>query len=662
MTLSSLRRLLAIPLVALTVVLPLAGCGSAQPPQPAPAQHQPSGGSLAQEDVDDWLDGVLPTALQTTGIPGASVVVVADGEILTARGYGMADTGTDGAPPTPVDPDKTLFRVGSVSKAVTATAVMQLVEEGTLDLDADVQQYLDFDLPTPRGEVTLRHLLSHTAGFEERVRGLITAETGASLRDAVAVDPPQQVFAPGTVPAYSNYGNALAGYIVERVNGQPFAEAIETSIFDRAGMDSSSFEQPLPEDLADRLARGYPDDSKAPLPVEYVSAAPAGAMSSTATDMGRFMLAHLGALPEDRSLLSPESLELMHAPALDEQQLGTLAEGRRMSLGLFDEERSGLSALGHGGDTQVFHTEMRIYPQDDAGIFVALNGSGRDALDSHELRAALAEGFADRYIAADESAAGDEADDAPVDPAGTTERAAAAVGTYETARTPFSTFGSILRLNGQTAVTPGEDGTLILTPGPASAAPAVYEEVRPWAWREVGGEDILSMRAEDGAVTAISWGSAFTLLRAEPAHRADLAVPVLLGSVLVLIIAAVAWPSRAIIRRRLGSPAVAGRGRAVRILTQTGVGLALAATAGWAATIMTLMSYQDVPDSVLRILQGGQVLGALAIIPGLVHLVDAVRFRQGALAVLARAAVVAAMAGVAWFALAFHLIAPSVSY
>src|SRR5690606_10125653 len=113
-----------------------------------------------------------------------------------------------------------LFRVASVSKTFTATAVMQLVEQGELDLDADVSEYLDFELN--RGyddDITLRHLLSHTAGFEERIHGLIAyGDEPVDLREVLATDPPEQVFRPGTTPSYSNYGNSLAGYIVQRVS------------------------------------------------------------------------------------------------------------------------------------------------------------------------------------------------------------------------------------------------------------------------------------------------------------------------------------------------------------------------------------------------------------------------------------------------------------
>jgi CubicO group peptidase (beta-lactamase class C family) len=222
--------------------------------------------------------------------------------VLTARGYGYADTGSEGTAPHPVDPDQTLFRVGSVAKVFVATAVMQLVEQGKIDLDADVDRYLDFPLPrTFDRAITMRHLLTHTAGFEERIKGLIElGESTVSVRDTVAVDPPEQVFEPGTVPAYSNYGYSLAGYIVERVSGTPFDDYIDRNVLDRVGMTSSSFAQPLPQELRSRLSQGYTTDSDPAAPFETVGTAPAGALSASATDMGRFILAHLGELGPGR--------------------------------------------------------------------------------------------------------------------------------------------------------------------------------------------------------------------------------------------------------------------------------------------------------------------------------------------------------------------------
>nr|BFF17754.1 hypothetical protein GCM10025730_12750 [Promicromonospora thailandica] len=316
---------LAALALALTVGAP-AAAASADEPVPPPRISAPAGAhTLDQRDVDAWLDGLLPSALESAGIAGGVVTVVDDGEIVTTRGYGYADTGTTGGEAVPVDAENTLFRPGSVSKLFTATAVMQLVESGDVDLDTDIAEYVDFEVPRRFDEpITLRTLLTHTAGFEEVVDGLVTSEAPV-LREALAQDPPEQVYRPGTVPAYSNYGNALAGYVVERVSGTPFEEYVRRNVLEPAGMASSTFEQPLPAALRGRMSHGYASSADAPGPFEIVGAPPAGALTASAPDMARFMLAQLGEPTSGRPLLQPATLDLMHAPALDETSLGNLA-------------------------------------------------------------------------------------------------------------------------------------------------------------------------------------------------------------------------------------------------------------------------------------------------------------------------------------------------
>ncbi|WP_198671504.1 serine hydrolase [Desertihabitans aurantiacus] len=430
------RRRPAVVLVAvLALLMTLAGCQGAVPTTPPPPATVPTA-ALERADVEAWLDGMLPAALARAGVAGAGVGVVHDGEVLISRGYGWADTGNGGGEPVPVDPARTLFRPGSVSKVVTATAVVQLVEQGQLDLDADVRGYLDFDLPLPRGAVSLRHLLTHTAGFEERIAGLIALDGApVDLRRAVSTDPPEQVYAPGTVPAYSNYGNALAGYVVERVSGVRFEDHLRAAVLEPAGMTSSSFAQPLPPDLAGRVSLGYPDASAPAAPFEHVGEPPAGALSATVDDMSAFMLAQLGRPVTGEPLLGPEALELMHTPALDAGTLGPLAAGPQMTLGFFDESRNGRHILGHGGDTQFFHSHLQIYPDEGTGIFIALNSNGSGALDTIELRDALMRGFTDRYFPGEAApvAGGVEAAEA-------LEHARAAEGSYRSSRSLQSTF------------------------------------------------------------------------------------------------------------------------------------------------------------------------------------------------------------------------------
>lgn len=659
------RGLAAVAALLFTMLL--AACGGTTPGVAPPIAGPPasttgdaSSGSaaLTATDVNAWLDGLMPAALETGGIAGGIVSVVKDGEVLTARGFGSSDLSAEAeGTASPVDPEQTLFRPGSVSKVFTATAVMQLVEQGKVDLDTDISAYLDFEIPrefdTP---LTLRHLLTHTPGFAERIRGMFGPDgSKADLRGLLTNDPPpEQIYEPGTTPAYSNYGYGLAGYIVQRVSGVPFEQYVQDNILKPIGMTSSSFAQPLPEDLAERVSKAYPDNSQPALPFETINPAPAGALTSSATDMARFMLAQLGELPQDQAVLDPDTLELMHQPALEAASLGSRADGTRMTLGLFDESRHGHRILGHGGDTNVFHSHMQFYPDDGVGIFVSLNSTGPNGIETLDIRTELMDGFSDRYFPGTNE---------PVAEASAKKHAAVAEGTYATSRTMKSTFMSAFSVMGQTQIAAQDDGTIAITPGPGTADPAVYREIEPWVWQEVGGQSTIAMQTKDGEVVAIGHDSAFTLLPVSTPHTQAVALSILGASGLVLVISLLALPLGALARRRYGAVPPLGRpGQSARILTRLGSLSTLVALAGWLGVLATVVGGQDIPDLVLRAVQLPQLLGVLAIVPAAMVVVDTIRRRLSPWRVAAAVLVLLALAGVAWFALTFRLLASSVSY
>lgn len=261
-----------------------AGLGAAALAQtPAPA--------LTATDAEAWLDGLMHTALRNARVPGAVVVIVKDGQPLVQKGYGYADWDKR----RPVDPQTTLFRPGSVSKLFTWTAVMQLVEQGKLDLDADVNKYLDFTIPGRNGKVlTLRHVMTHTTGFEEVARDLLTYGTPTpDLGQVLKRYIPPYVYDPGTTPGYSNYATSLAGYIVQRVSGLPFDDYMDRHVFAPLGMKHSTFRQPLPDALKPHMSQGYLSQDEPAKGFEIISMPPAGSMSAPGADMGRFMLAFL---------------------------------------------------------------------------------------------------------------------------------------------------------------------------------------------------------------------------------------------------------------------------------------------------------------------------------------------------------------------------------
>src|SRR5216684_351792 len=235
-----MRRILCLLQVWLLLVI---CCASAIPQGPKSAPPQKPEQAAAAEpqtkeppheltvaDATAWLDGFMPMQLEREDIAGAVVLVVKDGKVLLAKGYGYKDV----AKKIPVTPDSTLFRPGSISKLFTWTAVMQLVEQGKLDLDRDVNDYIDFKIPATYPQpITLRHIMTHTPGFEETIQELFVANASqlkpldAYLKEHM----PARIFPPGTTPAYSNYAATLAGYIVERASGQNFNDYVDEHVF-----------------------------------------------------------------------------------------------------------------------------------------------------------------------------------------------------------------------------------------------------------------------------------------------------------------------------------------------------------------------------------------------------------------------------------------------
>jgi CubicO group peptidase (beta-lactamase class C family) len=234
--------------------------------------------------------------LRDKHVAGATVAVVKDGALFFAKGYGYADVEQR----KPVDPERTLFRLGSTSKLFTWTAVMQLVEDGKLDLDADVNRYLDFKIPATYPEpITLRHIMTHTAGFEEDLRDLIAKDSAhmVPLGRWLETHMPERVRPPGNYASYSNYATALAGYVVERVSGLSWDDYIERRILGPLGMNRTTGRQPLPPQFREDMSHGYSFSRGQFEPKEWeiiMGAAPAGSISASATDMATFMLAHLG--------------------------------------------------------------------------------------------------------------------------------------------------------------------------------------------------------------------------------------------------------------------------------------------------------------------------------------------------------------------------------
>jgi len=327
--------------------------------------------ALTADNLAGVIDPLMAEWVDQRKGAGAVVVVVKRDATLFAKGYGFSDIEAK----TPFTADATLVRPGSISKLFTGIAVMQLVDAGKLDLDRDVNGYLDFTIPVPEGgvPVTLRRLLSHRAGFEEHVKELFSSSREpAPLGPWLAKNLPRRLFPDGKIEAYSNYGVALAGYVVERASGEPFAAYVQGHILDPLGMRHSTFRQPLPDDLAPLMAKPYRASDKPPLTsFETIIMAPAGALSATGTDMGRFLRALMNGGELDGARILPKARldEMMMAPS-DATPAGYLG------LAFFGGKVAGYDSIGHAGATMAFFSDLKFFPGQDIGVFVSRDGLG----------------------------------------------------------------------------------------------------------------------------------------------------------------------------------------------------------------------------------------------------------------------------------------------
>ena len=538
-------------------------------PEQKRATAMPLGANaLSASDAASWLDPLMVDAMKRAPITGAVVVIVKDGDILLSKGYGYADA----AAKRPLDPAMTLFRVGSLSQLFTATAVMQMVEQGKLDLDADVNRYLDFSIPPRDGKpVTLRELMTHTAGFEDVAKDLHVPDASSLIGNEAWLKRwvPARIYPAGEVTAYSNYGAALAGYIVQRVSGQPFETYIEQHIFQPLGMAHATFQQPRPPSLQADMAESYTSANATPAPAGWISAAPAGALAISGNDMARFMAAHLqDGRVGDAQLLRADTVRQMHS-----YSRSSVAGLRAMGLGFHHLDRHGEDIIGQSGDTRFFHSAVALFGQQHAGLFVAVAGAGDGGL-----RRELLHGFADRYFP-------------PLpqikQPTLTTarEHGALLVGHYLGSTKSVSNFRALRNLLSQMEVSMTPDGTL-RTPGfDQLAGPAHWREVKPFLWLDDASGSHLGADVKDGKVR---WLSIDELAPTQvflpvPAWLSPARVqPLLVGTLAIFLFAALSWPLVLLSRRVRGKPEALpdSAGRWYRLSCVTAV-LQLLSAAGW---------------------------------------------------------------------------------
>src|SRR5215207_2340315 len=515
----SIKKFMAISMtIMLALVIVLSTSGSAMGQEKgdarsrdvatAPSQQQ---GPTDPAELEAFLDEELGREMKKHHIAGAAISVVKDGKLFFAKGYGYADLENK----VPVDPEQTNFRTGSIAKLFTWTAVMQLAEQGKLDLDADINTYLDFRIPdTYPQPITLKDLMTHTAGFEDLYYERLAKDPNDLLppREWLVSHMPARVRPPGDIAAYSSYGTALAGYIVARVSGKPYDQYIQEHILNPLGMVHTTAQSSMPPDIRAHTSVGYtyedgafqvfPDTSDMGQPaLEYSdmgqpSLVPAGDMQASATDMARFMIAHLqdGRYSDENiaetRILNKSTMQQMHSTLYtpDPRLLGT-------AFGFFDFSDNGQRTIGHSGGSDPIFTLLLLLPDQNLGVFVAYNSQGGEDLTLQHL--GFQRAFFDHYYPT-------PAVEPIQPPADFAERAGRFEGTYRItggapgSYTTLEKVAVLLRFSTVTISDPG-DGTLLFT-NPWDEWRFV--EVEPLYFRQVDAPFGIVFREDDqGRIT-----------------------------------------------------------------------------------------------------------------------------------------------------------------
>jgi hypothetical protein len=431
---------------------------------------------------------------------------------------------------------------------------MQLVEQKKIDLDADLRTYLDFELAPREGPpVTVRHLLTHTPGFEEYVRGLIVTDPAdlLTLEQSLKVWTPRRVMAAGSTPAYSNYGAGLAGYVVERASGQSFDDYVESKIFTPLGMTHSTFRQPLPERFAEAMSKGYEVGSGEAKPFELIGLSPAGSMSASGADMARFMIAHLQKGAHGATRILEEATAVQMHGTLDRQ----IPPLNSMALGFYQTDTNGHRIIAHGGDTQWFHSDLNLFLDDGVGIFLSVNSLGREGA-AGPIRTAFLSGFCDRYFPASPAGEADASAEAP-DAKTAAEHAAMLAGRYNVSRRSYTTFTASINLLSQLAVAVAEDGAVVIPElKDLNDQPKKWREVAPFVWKEDGGGDRIAAKVENGRVVRFAY-ERYPFMLFEPVNwwsSSAWLMPLWVVGLVALLLTTLAWPISALLRRHYRVP------------------------------------------------------------------------------------------------------------
>ena len=453
--------------------------------------------------IEAFFDGIISTHMKENKSPSGTISLVYRDRIIFSKGYGYQNIEKN----IPVVADQTMFRPGSVSKLFTWTAVMQLKEQGKLDLDTDVNTYLKtFKIKDtyPGQPITLRHILTHTPGFEDGGLGYLIIsdiDKAISLRDAMEKYQPKRVNPPGVQSAYSNYATSLAGLIVSNISGISFNEYIKKYIFVPLAMNHSSFEEPLPKELENNMAVGYAHEKGrfTEKPFEIISSfGPAGALSATSTDMANFALAFLnggsfqGNYNVDGRNYTNRILQEATVTEMLTQNFSHDSRFPGMALGFYESSVNGNRLVGHGGDTQYFHSDLAIDLENDLAIFVSFSGTG-----GSKVRSVIVPAFYNEFFPVDLAPLSISED--------FNERANRYAGSYLFWRSNFSTIEKVFNLGGAVKVTPSSENTIIVSMGDESNQ---FIEIDENLFQERRGKDKIAFQEnENGEIIGMIFDS-----------------------------------------------------------------------------------------------------------------------------------------------------------
>ncbi|MGH9824846.1 MAG: serine hydrolase domain-containing protein, partial [Blastocatellia bacterium] len=453
---------------------------------------------------------------------------------------------------------------------------------------------------------------------------------------------------PGTVPAYSNYGATLAGYIVQRVSGVPFEKYIDENIFKPLGMTHSSFAQPLPKELAPLMSAGYMRGSEEAKPFEMVAPFPAGSLASSAGDMTRFIIAHLNnGQFENERILKSETATLMHT-----RQFGLDPALNGMACGFYEESRNGHRIIGHGGDTVYFHSDLHLVLDAGVGFFVSYNSAGRG---QGNLRSQLWYAFLDRYFPFTP----------PSEPAVSTAKADADIvaGKYIVSRREDTSFLKPLYLLSEFTVDKKDDGTIQVDQITGfNGQPKTWREIGPLKYREVDGQDMLAFKRDHDRLMLALDIPIEAGQRVGASENGGLVLPVVVIALAIMLLTLVLWPIGWLVRRHYGKPLASNpQEKRLRVVTRLVLVLDLVFFVGLICIIAYgfehLWVLNERLDTWIHLSQVIGVIGAVGTVAiGLNTIVSWVSKRKGIWTKLGDTVIFFACLVFVWFAVTQHLL------